>query len=330
MPLNPRENALRIIRFDNPEYVMGACPLHGIRYLGCNHEGYEGGGHHLPVGSVWRDIWGTEWHREHEGVMGFPRGNPLADLPGSLSGFAWPDAEDERLTGRIFQLADQWTTRDTTFLAGSHRDTLWEKCYMLVGMENAMCYFHTEPEALREVLHRIMDFQLGIARHYIRAGVERVDLGDDLGTQCGLLLSPDLLYSFLVPEYRRLFALYASHNVQISFHSCGHILPVLDLFMELGVDTLNPLQASANDLDLVRKKTAGRMALQGGIRSDLVANGPIPAIREEVRRRILQLGRNGGYFCATDQYLPTPEDHHRAMADAIEEFGKYPLPEEEP
>jgi hypothetical protein len=34
---------------------------------------------------------------------------------------------------------------------------------MLVGMENIMMYFYTEPGFAREVLRRIMDFQLGIA-----------------------------------------------------------------------------------------------------------------------------------------------------------------------
>ena len=83
--MNTKENALRIVRFDHPERIMGGCPIHNFGYLGCNHEGFNGGGHHLPVGSVWQDIWGTEWHLEHDGVMGFPRGNPLSDLPATLS-----------------------------------------------------------------------------------------------------------------------------------------------------------------------------------------------------------------------------------------------------
>ena len=52
---------------------------------------------------------------------------------------------------------------------------------MLVGMENLMCYFYTEPEAVREVLHHIMDFQMGMAKHYLEAGVEMVGMSDDLG-----------------------------------------------------------------------------------------------------------------------------------------------------
>ncbi len=324
--MNAKKNALRILRFDSPEWVMSGCPTHNIGYRGCNHEGFEGGGHHLPVGSVWQDIWGTQWHREHEGVMGFPRGNPLANPTTDLAAYACPDPDDDRIVRQIFEQVKGWD-RDEAFLCGSHRDTLWEKCYMLVGMENAMCGFYSEPEAMREILRRIMDFQLGIARHYLALGVEMVSMSDDLGTQCGLLLSPTLIEEFLVPEYRRLFALYKAKGVLVSFHSCGHIEPALDVFMGLGVDILNPVQATANNLDAVRARTAGRMALQGGICSGVIAAGPIPAIRAEVHRRIWQLGREGGYFCGPDQGIPWPEAHIQALRDAVAEFGQYPIRE---
>ncbi len=325
--MNQKENARRIIDFDNPERVVSGCPSHGLAYLGCNHEGYEGGGHHLPVGSKWTDIWGTEWHREHEGVMGFPRGNPLADLSNALSGYDWPDPDDERLVGKLEADAAGWE-KDDTFLCGSHRDTLWEKSYMLVGMENMMCSFYSDPTAVRELLHDIIDFQLGIAEHYLALGVEMVTMTDDLGTQHGLLLSPAVIKEFLVPEYRRLFDIYKRRGVLVNFHSCGHIEPILDVFMDLGVDVLNPVQASANDLEGVRRTTQGRMALQGGISSGLIVSGPIEEIREEVRQRIRQLGRHGGYFCAQDQGMPWPAAHIRSLHDAVEEFGEYPLKQE--
>jgi uroporphyrinogen decarboxylase len=324
--MKAKENALRTITFNNPERVLGGPPTHGIGYRGCNHEGFAGGGHHLPVGSVWRDIWGTEWHREHEGVMGFPRGNPLANVATDLAAYSWPDPDDERIIRQVYEQAKGWN-REEAFLCGSHRDTLWEKCYMLVGMENALCCFHTEPDAMHEVLHRIMDFQMSIARHYLQLGVEMVSLSDDLGTQCGLLLSPALIEEFLVPEYRRLFALYKAKGVLVNFHSCGHIEPILGVFMQLGVDILNPVQATANNLDAVRARTAGRMALHGGVSSGLIAAGPIPAIRAEVQRRIWQLGREGGYFCGPDQGMPWPEAHLQALRDAVAEFGTYPLRE---
>jgi len=322
--MNAKENARRIIRFDRPERVVAGCPAHRVAYRGCHHEGYEGGGHHLPVGSRWVDIWGTTWHREHEGVMGFPEAPPLADLPRALAGFTWPDADDERICAWIYEQAERWD-RGEAFLSGAHRDTLWEKGYMLVGMESLMCFFYTDPEAVRELLHRVMDFQLGIARHYLAVGVEMVGMGDDLGTQRGPLLSPEIIREFFVPEYRRLFDLYRERGVMVNFHSCGHIAPMLDVFMDLGVDVLNPVQATANDLDEVRRRTQGRMALQGGVSSATVVSGPVAAIRQEVTERLWQLGREGGYFCGPDQGMPWPEEHIEALHAAVEELGRYPL-----
>lgn len=303
---------------------MSAVPSHGIGYKGCHHEGYAGGGHHLPAGSCWTDIWGTMWQRLHPEVMGFPVKYPLADLPSALREYQWPDPDDERICGQIYEQARDWN-RDESFLNGSHRDAIWEKSYMLVGMENMMCYFYTEPQAVRELLRRIMDFQLGIARHYLNAGAEMVEVGSDLGTQNRLLLSPEIISNFLVPEYRRLFNLYKRRNVLINFHSCGHIIPILDIFMDLGVDILNPVQAAANDLVRVRQETQGRMALQGGVSSVTIMNGPVEAIRKEVAVRLGQLGQDGGYFCGPDQSMPYPTEHIAAVYAAVEEYGRYPL-----
>ncbi len=222
--MNDRQNAQQIIAFGAPERVLTGVPAHTVAFHGANHEGFHGGGHHLPVGSEWTDIWGVQWRREQEGVMGFPRGHPLSDLPDALDRYTWPDPEDPRICNTIYQQAAGWDA-EAAFLVGSHRDTLWEKSYMLVGMESMMVSFHLAPTAAREVLHRIMDFHLGIARHYAAVGVEMVTMTDDLGTQRGLLLSPQIIEEFLVPEYARLFAFYKERGVLVNFHSCGHILP---------------------------------------------------------------------------------------------------------
>ena len=66
------------------------------------------------------------------------------------------------------------------------------------------------------------------------------------------------------------------------------------------------------------------MALQGGIPSGLVMDGPVEAIRSEVARRIGQLGQQGGYFCAPDQGMPWPPAHIEALERAVEEHGHYP------
>jgi len=321
--MTDKENALRIIRFDRPERVVGGPPACGLAYRGCNHEGYEGGGHDCPVGTTWTDIWGTVWRKELDGVMGFPRHHPIAD-PKSLRSYQWPDPDDERIIGKVHKAAEAFQGGDA-FLSGSHRETLWEKSYMLASMETMMVAFRTEPNFARDILHRVMDWQLGIAKHYLKVGVEMAGLGDDLGTQRGPLLSPDIVAEFLVPEYRRLFDLYKSKGVIIGFHSCGCIEWMLETFMRVGVDILNPVQATANDLERVRAATQGRMALQGGVSTAAIMAGPPEVIEAEVRRRLWQLGRDGGYFCSPDQGMPFPPAHIEAFRRAVEVHGRYPL-----
>jgi uroporphyrinogen decarboxylase len=313
------ENFLRILRFQQPQRVIERLPVYGLHYFGMNHEGFAGGGDDSPVGTHWTDIWGTGWHKIQPDVMGMPEICPLA-APENLPAYAWPDPNDPRLVDPVYTLAKNFPDEDL-LLAASHRDTLWEKAYMLVGMENMMVYFHSEPDFAHAVLQHIMDFQLGMARHYLELGVKMVFLGDDLGTQQGPLLGPRIVHTFLEPEYRRLFDLYRQHNVWIGFHSCGNVASVLPLFMDLGVNLLNPVQVSANDLDRLRAATQGRMALQGGVSSATLMEGPVERIEAEVRQRIWQLGRQGGYVCQPDQGMPYPKEHLQAFRDAVATYG---------
>jgi hypothetical protein len=323
--MNAKQNALRILRFDHPERAVEGMPCGDISYFGVNHESWENPrGHDVPVGTRWRDIWGVGWRKEMDGVMGYAVEHPLADL--CPDRYRWPDPDDERIVGQIYERA-KGVDRTEKFVAGSHRETLWERTYNLVGMDRLMMAFYDSPDAVREIFHRVMDFQLGIARHYLAAGIEKAHTGDDLGTQVGLLVGPELLAEFFVPEYRRLFSLYKQRGVIIGHHSCGHIAPILEVFMDLGIDELNPVQATANNLAEVRRVTQGRMALAGGVATGLIMAGPPERIRSEVRRCLWLLGREGGYFCRPDQGMPFPEANIAALRDAIAEFGVYPLRE---
>lgn len=47
---------------------------HTVAYRGCNHEGYEGGGHDVPVGTEWTDVWGTRWEGSYPDSRSVTRG----------------------------------------------------------------------------------------------------------------------------------------------------------------------------------------------------------------------------------------------------------------
>jgi len=67
------------------------------------------------------------------------------------------------------------------------------------------------------------------------------------------------------------------------------------------------------------------MALQGAVSTGTIMAGPAEAIEAEVRQRLWQLGRDGGYFCGPDQGMPFPKAHIEAFRQALEDHGRYPL-----
>ena len=324
-----KENSLRILRFDNPERVVAGLPCHVMAYHGVNHQALDDpqsseDGHNRPAGEVWYDIWATGWVKEQAEYMGFPKFPPL-DEPEKLKDYVWPNPDNPLICDKIHRSAAVFDKTCDCFLAGSHRDTLWEKAYMLVGMENMMMYFYTEPDFAKEVLHGIMNFQLGIAKHYLEEGIEVANCGDDWGTQSSLLFSPQIIEEFLLPEYKRLFSLYKGNGVLINFHSCGHIEPAVKYFIELGIDVINPVQVTANDLAAVYEKTNGKLSIAGAVSTALIMDGPIEDIEPTVRDAIRLLGKTGGYFCAPDQGMNFPEATYRAYQDALEKHCRYPI-----
>jgi hypothetical protein len=135
--MHPKENALRVIRFDRPEWVPASPPVVGIKYRGNDHEGYEDGGHDCAVGTEWTDIWGVRWRKVADGVMRVHVGHPI-ETPSDLRSFTPPDPDDERLCGPIYEMAEAAQDdpgREQKFLSSRHRETLIEKANTLIGME---------------------------------------------------------------------------------------------------------------------------------------------------------------------------------------------------
>jgi len=321
-----KENALRIINFNQPERVEVCVPMKALSYLGCDHEGYSVVSQiDKERYGVWNDIWGTTWRLYPGGISEMPIAYPLTESRQDIKQCEWPDPNDERLIAKIHQDLVAINNPEEGFLTGLHRDLLWEKSYMLAGMENVMIWFKHEAGLVKEIFHRIMDFQLGIARHYLDVGVEMVKFADDLGGQNNSLFSHDIFVEFMLPEYRRIFDFYRENDVLIYLHSCGHIEKFLDDYMDLGVNILNPVQATANNLDRVREKTFGKIVLEGGVNSSVVMHGEEEEVEQEVIKRIMQLGQNGGYICKPDQTMPYPERNIRKLIDTVERYGSYPI-----
>ena len=115
------------------------------------------------------------------------------------------------------------------------------------------------------------------------------------------------------------------------FHSDGALYPIIADFIEIGVEVLNPIQVSAvgmGDTAKLKREFGDRLAFWGAIDTHQVLPLGTPEdVREEVRRRIADLGPGGGYVvCSVHNIQPeVPPENVVAMFDAAHELGRYPL-----
>jgi uroporphyrinogen decarboxylase len=117
-------------------------------------------------------------------------------------------------------------------------------------------------------------------------------------------------------------------EIIIIMHSDGAVAPLLDDFIELGVNVYNPVQpnVSGSDPQELKDRYGDRICFFGGIdQQELLPSGDMPRISDEIRNRISILGKERGYLLAPahiiqpDVSMETVE----GMISAAREFGVY-------
>ena len=124
--------------------------------------------------------------------------------------------------------------------------------------------------------------------------------GTDFGTQDSQFCSPDTFRELYLPYYRRMNDWIHRHTAWKSFkHSCGAVLPLLDVLVEAGFDILNPVQINAAGMDpaVLKAQYGDRLVFWGG---GVDTQKVLPFARpDEVEAHVLRqceiLGRDGGF-----------------------------------
>jgi len=73
-------------------------------------------------------------------------------------------------------------------------------------------------------------------------------IGDDIASNDGLLMSPDMWRSWIKPFVRQMADLAMRHGCVVGYHSDGDILELMDDFDEMGIAWIDMESGSATDL----------------------------------------------------------------------------------
>ncbi len=163
----------------------------------------------------------------------------------------------------------------------------------------------------------------------VEDNIDIVMFGDDFGLQNQPIVSPAMFREQMKPWLRKAVGrIKALTRAKVALHTCGSVFLYLDDFMDIGIDVLNPLQATAKDMDPagIKGKTGPRLALWGGIDThEVLPRGGPEDVREEVKRKIEILGKGGGYLGSADHNIlvDVPPENLITMFEAAAEFGRY-------
>lgn len=258
----------------------------------------------LPDGR-WRDEWGVTRRRSANGYYFDLDTSPFAGEPTSkdLEAHPWPDPDDPGRTRGVREEALK-LRNETDYAVVGHCPGGW--IHISQYMRGFAGWFEDlalQPDFATELMERVLDLSLRMAGHYLDAVGDLIDVvavGDDVGMQRAPMVSPKMYRELIWPLQKRQFRFLREHTkARIFYHTCGSVYALLPDIVDLGVDILNPVQVSAAEMgDTARlKRTFGdRLSFWGAIDNfQILPRGTPEEVRAEVRRRVSDLGRDGGY-----------------------------------
>jgi uroporphyrinogen decarboxylase len=197
----------------------------------------------------------------------------------------------------------------------------------LCGFDTLMLGMAADEPWARKMFRRHATDLIGRAEQIARSGADILQTGSDVATQLAPLLSPAMWRDWIFPLMRDTIAAARAvkPDILVFYHSDGNVEPLIEGFIEAGVDILDPIQPECMDIFAVKARYGDRLSFHGGIGVQTVMPFGTPQeVRDTVRRTIDGLSAGGGgYLCSTAHMIrpEVPWANVIAFVEAVREYG---------
>jgi uroporphyrinogen decarboxylase len=222
----------------------------------------------------------------------------------------WPEGWD-RIKSKWLQFPIKpgmedagWEERD--FPLGMNVLSLYGNIRNYMGVENLSYALYDNQRLVEDML----DHQAYIAYEMVKKVFERgitlnwVYIWEDMCFNKGPLVSPKWVREFMVPRYRKVVDLLLDNHVDaLLLDSDGKIDELLDIWVDVGINAIYPLECAAGmDAREVRKKYGKNLIIFGNVDKRALA-GSKADIDQEVDK-VRELLSGSGYFVNVDHHIP--------------------------
>jgi uroporphyrinogen decarboxylase len=273
----------------------------------------------------YQDEWGVTWKtieyqtRFGKGKYTEPRGHPLAD-DYTLNKYVPPDPTRPGLYREVEQAVRDF--KNEYWIVGVTPTTIFETAWALRGYEQLLMDMAIDPAKADRVLDIPYHYHRAVTQTLVNLGVDMIWLGDDVGGQNSMLISPKMWRRYFKPRMAELISSLRGINpqVKIAYHTDGVVYPIIPELIEIGIDVLNPIQPMAMDPVKLKNEYGDRLCFWGSLDiQQTIPFGTPGDVKKEVMTRLKTIGRGGGLLIGPTHnlQLDTPLENFWAMVDTI-------------
>ena len=180
----------------------------------------------------YQDEWGVTWQtieyqtRFGKGKYTEPHGHPLAD-DRAIDTYSTPNPERPELYSEAERVIKEY--KDEYWIVGVTPTTIFESAWGLRGYEQLMMDMAADPVKANLVLDFPYHYHRVVTQRLVKMGVDMIWLGDDVGGQHSMLMSPKMWRTYLKPRMAELIASLRliNPNIKIAYHTDGFVEPVI-------------------------------------------------------------------------------------------------------
>lgn len=271
------------------------------------------------------DEWGIGWEvQPYETKFGTGHyteisHHPLAD-ESAISSYQPPDPTRPELYADAEKMLQEF--KNDYWIVGVTVTTIFETAWALRGLNQILEDMVLDPDLTSHLLDIPYRYHLEAARRLTQMGVDMIWVGDDVGAQNRMLISPDMWRNYLKPLMADFISELKSINpgLKLAYHTDGNVELIIPELIEIGVDVLNPVQPASMDPAKVKELYGDRLCFWGTIdEQHTLPFGSAEDVEREVIQRLKTIGKDGGLILSPTHHvqLDTPLKNFWTMVNTI-------------
>jgi uroporphyrinogen decarboxylase len=246
--MNSREIILANINHENP-------PRCGLTFdrgrltdtVGCGLRPYGYTQKRWVEGKVeyYDDEWGNLWVRMREGSIKGEIFKPVIEDWSQLDEMQTPDYSRPECAAEMMTFFAQPTDK---FKLAHIGGWIFDNARYLRKMEIYFCdmaMYPDEVDRMHRVVADVYEQKIHLAG---KAGADGIMIGEDMGTQTGLLFSPKMFRHYFKDMYTRLMSIAHDYGMKVLMHSCGQNWSIVPDLLDAGVDVFQFDQPAVYDM----------------------------------------------------------------------------------